>query len=122
MLAESMGGLMRNKADDFLVVSSDRAGEKNSCRNDRAQGAVEWRWGILINLNIGNLTFSSSEGRGRLDGLLMFSGGNRKSLIFFNGMIVVLSYHQPDGTAQYRIHGSHLDFVVADEADSFQPF
>ena len=113
---------MRNKADDFLVVSSDRAGENNSCRNDRAEGAVEWRWGILINLNIGNLTFRSSEDRGRLDRLLMFSGGNRKSLIFFNGMMVALSYHQFDGTAQYRIHGSHLDFVVADEADTFQPF
>ena len=52
---------MRNKADDFLVVSSDRAGEKNSCRNDRAQGAVEWRWGILINSNIGNLNFGQAK-------------------------------------------------------------
>lgn len=122
MFAESMGGLIRNKADDFLVVSSGRAGEKNSFWNDRAQGAVDWRWRIVINLNIGNLTSRSSEGRGRLDRLSLFSGGIRKSLIFFHGMMVVLSYHPINGTAQYRIHSSHLNIVVADEADSFQPF
>lgn len=36
MFAESVGSLMRNKADDCLVVSRDRAGKKNSGRNDCA--------------------------------------------------------------------------------------